>query len=259
MTEPRNYPVIRGCPINLDENGLVCLNDIWTAAGFSKNQSPSHWTQLAITARLISALLDRNAKENGISNYNAKSVFRTKRGQGGGTYAAIHLAVKYAEYLSPRLALEVADVFLRYKAADPTLAEDVLERATDEEALRVAQRTFGRVARNRYTDTLRDHGAKGPDYALCTDELYRKLFDAPSSTLRAKRGLPRKANVRDAMSATELAYVAAGEALSTERIEDENSQGGTECRVATGRSASFIRQAIEADRNDRRGRQGQLI
>ena len=57
------------------------------------------------------------------------------------------------------------------------------------------------------------------------------------------------------MTMNELAFVAFGEALATERIEDEDSKGGEECRKATSRSAFFIRQAIEADRRDRRNRQ----
>jgi hypothetical protein len=43
----------------------------------------------------------------------------------------------------------------------------------------------------------------------------------------------------------------ASEQLATERIEDEDSRGVPECATATNRSATFIRQAIEADRADR--------
>jgi len=78
------------------------------------------------------------------------------------------------------------------------------------------------------------------------------LFDKTANKLREAKGLPKRANIRDAMSMSELAYVAASEALSTERIEEEDCDGPGECRVATKRSARFIRGAIEADRRDRR-------
>jgi hypothetical protein len=40
--------------------------------------------------------------------------------------------------------------------------------------------------------------------------------------------------------------------LAAERIGYDDSRGVRECSVATTKSASFIRQAIEADRADRR-------
>jgi hypothetical protein len=49
-----------------------------------------------------------------------------------------------------------------------------------------------------------------------------------------------------------LVYVMAGEQLAAERIGYEDRRGVNECSVATTKSASFIRQAIEADRADRR-------
>jgi hypothetical protein len=53
------------------------------------------------------------------------------------------------------------------------------------------------------------------------------------------------------MDTRELAYLGASEALSVERMEDEESQGFAECHKATSRAASAIRTAIESDRKDR--------
>src|SRR5437879_3441828 len=69
-SEPQNFPVIRGRTIHVDDKGFVCLNDIWTAAGFSARQKPADWRELATTARLIVALLDQNAGKTGVKNYN---------------------------------------------------------------------------------------------------------------------------------------------------------------------------------------------
>jgi hypothetical protein len=251
---PSNFPVIRGRIIQVDDKGFVCLNDIWRAAGFSKNQSPSHWTVLGITEKLIVALLDRNAKQNGISNYNPKSVIYAKRGQGGGTYADVRLALKYAEYLNPKLALEVAEVFVRYKAADPTLADDILERASAEANEWAGKRALARAGRRPFTDTLKRHGVRVPiDYARCTDAVYIGLFRKTARQLKTVK--QANASLRDAMDAVELTVVATGEALARERIEQTNCQGPIACEAATLRSTSFLRDAIEAERRDRLAQQ----
>jgi hypothetical protein len=64
--------------------------------------------------------------------------------------------------------------------------------------------------------------------------------------------LKKTANLRDALDTNDLVYVMAGEQLAAERIGYEDSRGVRECSIATTKSASFIRQAIEADRADRR-------
>lgn len=255
--EPQNFPVIRGRTIHVDTKGFVCLNDIWTAAGFSARQKPADWKDLATTGRLIIALLDQNAGKTGVKNYNPASVIVTRRGKGGGTYAAIHLAVKYAEYLSPKLALEVADVFLRYKVADATLADDVLQRASPEANEWAGKRALARAGRRPFTDTLQRHGVSAPlEYARCTDAVYIGLFRKTARQLKTSKQV--SASLRDAMDAVELTFVATGEALARERIEQTDCRGAVACEAATLRSTSFLRDAIEAERRDRKGGQQAL-
>jgi len=89
-------------------------------------------------------------------------------------------------------------------------------------------------------------------YAQCTDEAYKKLFDATAKALKTSRDLTASDNLRDNTETDELVYVMAAESLAIGRIEEEKSAGNRECRIATGKSAGFIRQAIEADKADRR-------
>jgi hypothetical protein len=251
---PSTFPVLRGRAIHVDDDGFVSLNDIWKVAGFSVRQKPADWKALATTARLIIALLDQNAGKTGIKNYNPNSVIRTKKGKGGGTYAAVHLAVKYAEYLSPRLALEVADVFLRYKGGDATLADEVLERASPEANEWAGKRALARAGRPPFTACLQRHGVRLPlEYARCTNAVYIGLFRKTAKQLKAAKGVT--SNLRDAMDAVELTFVAAGEALARERIEQTNCDGAVACEVATLRSTGFLREALEAERRDRVGAQ----
>ncbi len=257
---PTNFPTIRGREIHVDENNLICLNDIHRAAGYTVNQRPGDWRDNPSTGPLQIAVLERiTGKSGNWTKIEMRSAIYVKAGQGGGTYAHVLLALAYAEYLNPKLAVEVKEVFLRYKAADPVLADDILQRASVEANEWAGTRALGRSVRGTYTDTLRDHGAQGKDYGACTNTLYQELFDGNASQLKRKKGVPAKANLRDAMETSELVFVMMGETLSTERIQEERSDGGEACRVATGRSARFIRDAIEADRNSRAGRPRQLL
>lgn len=243
---------VRGRKITTDVNGLICLNDIHKAAGFSKNQTPGDWSALNSTSQKAIQVLKLNTGKSGNwTKSEYRSVIYAKRGGGGGTYADPRLALDYAEYLNPKLAIEVKEVFLRYKAADPTLADEVLNRATDEQNEWVATRAMGRVKRNEFTATLDAHEVKGFGYANCTNAVYKEVLGGTKSTLIKQRDLPAKANLRDKLSRDELIFVMMAEALASERIEDENPRGNGPCTKATARSASFVRQAIEMDRKDR--------
>lgn len=53
-----NALVIRGRAVRFDENGLACLNDIWSAAGFTKNHRPGDWSRLPGTRRKMERVLE---------------------------------------------------------------------------------------------------------------------------------------------------------------------------------------------------------
>lgn len=246
-------PVLRGQQIRKDESERVCLNDLWRAAGSPPNQAPKDWRRLPRTLGLIQALLSKEGK----SHLSAEGPLRSQPGKGGGTFGEPRLALDYAEYLSPDLALEVKDVFLRYLAADAILADGVLERASPEANEWAGIRALSRAQRRKYTDSLQAHGVKdGRDYAACSDTLYLGLFDKRAAALKVSKGIAKKASLRDHLSTDELAYVVAGETLARERIDEEGADGGEACRIATQRSAQNLRRGMEMDRADRRGRTG---
>lgn len=248
--------VIRGRAVRFDDNGLACLNDIWRAAGYTKNRTPAQWQRLPTTNRKIERVLELIVgKSHNYTKDDMRRVYRAYRGANGGTYADVRLALDYAEYLNPKLAIEVKEVFLRYKAGDATLADEVLQRASAEGNEWAAKRAIGRAVRIQYTTELKSRGVAEPKhYALCTNATYENLFGKPAKDLKKAKGLPANGNLRDNLDARELAFLGASEALSVERMEDEDSKGFTECHRATGKAASAIRTAIEADRRDRQKR-----
>jgi hypothetical protein len=90
-------------------------------------------------------------------------------------------------------------------------------------------------------------------YMSCTEAVYQALLGGKSYQVRAKMGLPARVNLRDNLNATALASVMLAEALSAERIEEENRQGNADCATATLRSARAVRAAVDDDRANRRG------
>jgi hypothetical protein len=246
---------VRGQKVRSDESGRICLNDIWAAGNYLPNQKSQDWWRLLPTKRLAQALI---ARLPGISRLSEKEalaiIYKAKPGTNGGTFAHPILACAYAGYLSPELEIEVREVWLRYRAADARLADDVLSRASPAANRWVARRAEARITRNEYTEILRGHDVVGRGYSDCTDEAYFRLFDGPAWQLRLKRGLPKKANVRDSMNEFELTTIRLTEILAGERIEEEDRRGNAECKEATGRTATNVRRAIDAERMDRQKR-----
>jgi hypothetical protein len=251
--------VVRGRSIRVDANGLVSLTDIWSAAGFKVNQRPAQWWRLPSSVKLTAALMERLGlvgKSHKSKKITTSSVYYSSKASG--TFAHPVLACAYAGYLNPKLEVEVREVWLRYRAGDAVLADEILSRASPEANEWAGVRAIGRATRTKYTSTLKTHGVEAPvDYAICTNETYIALFDLPAADLKRQKGLAKAENLRDSMDTKDLSFVAAAEALATERIEETDCRGTPQCKGATRSSARYIREAIERDRADRKP-QGRL-
>jgi hypothetical protein len=153
------------------------------------------------------------------------------------------LALAYAEFLNPGLGVEVREIFLRYKAGDAKLADEILARSSSEANEWAGVRALGRSKRNELTQTLSAHQVKLPvEYAQVTNETHKALLGKTAKELKEDRGLKKTANLRDAMPTDDLVYLMASEQLAKERIEDEDSRGVGECSIAARKSAGlFVR------------------
>jgi len=138
--------VIRGRSIREDQNGLICLDDIWALSGASDTRRPKHWR--TGVKDLISAVFSKVRKSDRMDNISIRSIIYAERGKfSTGTYAHPLLAVAYAAYLHPKLKVEVLEVWMRYRQGDATLADDVLDRASPEANRWAAVRAMARTKR----------------------------------------------------------------------------------------------------------------
>ncbi len=251
----RRVLVLRGKLISEDGAGNICLDDLWELSRKPETNSPKRWRVTKGAQALISELQKKviNSDLKGESPYHP--VIYAKQGRGNvGTFAHPVLAAAYAGYLSPKLEIEIREIWLRYRAGDASLADEILQRASKEANEWAGRRALSRAQRIAYTDTLKAHGVTGRGYPDCTDAVYLHLLGGRASKLRADKGLPAKSNLRNGLSIAELSFVMAAEALSAERIEEEDRQGNQECVEASATSASAIRKAILNDRRDRQPR-----
>lgn len=237
-------PVLRDKQIRTNADGLVCLNDLWSAAGSYKARRPAEWRRTAAAKRLTGALAARIV---GDSHISPPVLIDAKRGKKGLTFAHVVLAQAYAEFLDDDLAVEVREVFLRYRAGDANLADEILERASAEENRRVATRAMGRVARGQFTDVLQQHGVVQPYFGICTNVVYQTVLGKPAAALKKALGVAPKGNLRDAMSVTQLAAVAFAEALSADRIQRDDCQGGPACKAATAAASRGVRSVLDTE------------
>lgn len=118
--------------IKADKDGLYSLNDIYQQAvdrGLADGkQSPYEWQR-----REGKNIIDY-AKSVNAANCR---IIKAARGKGGGTRAIPEICLAYSKYLSPALHMEVNQTFLRAKAGDVTLADEIVDRATPEELRKI--------------------------------------------------------------------------------------------------------------------------
>ncbi len=140
---------------------------------------------------------------------------------------------------------ETATLVLRYIDADITLADDIIQRTEDPEALRwIATRAQGKAVRNSFTKTLAKHGVNRDGYRECTNAIYKPLFGGGAAVVRQKVGVPERANPREQMSSMQLSAVMLAENGAQMIIDTQNKQGNWQCENACLTSAAIIAKAV---------------
>lgn len=228
------------------QNELVSLTDIYKQAverGLipkDKRADPAYWAKTA-GADFINAVC-------ALLNSKKIAIYKTTRGKGGETKAHPQIALQYAKYLAPELAVEVNETFLRAKTGDVTLAEEVYNRATTKDQKFLEQRIASKAVRRDLTDTLQQRGVTGIGYGQCTNALYRPVLGGSAPEVKKAKGLPTKANLRDSLTHTELADIIFAERLAAKRMEDAEARGNRACAAecaAAGRAV--VKALVNAD------------
>jgi hypothetical protein len=211
IAERDALPLIEGRRITEDEEGNVCLTDLYEIAGRPENLQPAQWKRHTKAVALKAALDElivcnthRSAKTVSESTYYVK-----KRGPKSQTFAHPVLALEYAEVLDPKIGIKVKEVFLRYRANDISLANEILDRiaAQVEED---EQRIFARDETVKHNKQIAVHGkeagCKGWQYAELHNSGYRGLYnDLDENGIHALKKLTKNQKILDHMGVAEAA------------------------------------------------------
>ncbi len=134
---------------------------------------------------------------------------------------------------------------------DPSLAierarQTYLKKGYDEEWTNTRIKGIG--ARNDLTNEWKNRGATTKDYGILTDEISKGTFGITTGQHKALKRIGKQ-NLRDNMSAMELALMTLAEVTTTEIHKTNDSQGMEELKQDAhdgGEIASVTRKNIEA-------------
>lgn len=133
---------------------------------------------------------------------------------------------------------------------DPSLAierarQTYLKKGYDEEWTNTRIKSIG--ARNELTNEWKNRGASTKDYAILTDEISKGTFGITTGQHKAIKKIGKQ-NLRDNMSAMELALMTLAEVTTTEIHKTNDSRGMEELKKDAhdgGEIASVTRKNIE--------------
>lgn len=235
--------VVFDTKIKQDENGRYSLNDLHKAAMAKGHATISHRPAGYLRNANVKAFID----ELDLEARNCASVKSIKGGKNQGTYATELVALRYAGWISAKVEVEVYKTFQKVLHNDEGLTHQLIEGQQDPKAQqRLAIRAQSKVARQKYTDTLKDHGVDDPRmYGHCTDAMYKELFGHNAKGLRIEKGLSAKANVRNNMDSDELTVVMFTELLAQKRIIKDEAKGYYECKDKSAKAAIDTKEVID--------------
>lgn len=224
-------------PFGIDvkiEKEWCSLTDIWKASGLDKDMQPYRWL-MGTTAKNF---IDVAEKFTG-----SKVLKISKGGKNPGTWAHKQVALEYARYLDPQLAIYVNELFLKpEKAVEHGQKVWKLQGKSDNW---IDKRQSGMLVRKHFTSVLSRHGVNGPDgYREATNAIYTPLFGGGSDFIRYKKRMPDGANCREGMTAIELAAVELAELMSIENIEKLKVTGNDDCAEVCRHTSQSIARGI---------------
>jgi KilA-N domain len=256
----------KGLVIHCQQNGgLICLTDMWKAAGSVKSQELDKWLiqkricerllELVLEAKLeLKPVIERTFVEQPVANSACKKyrawasqvrklakdvgLISTRGGIGGGTYAIDKIAIEYAESLSTefrdwarnavkeRIEEEV-DPELGVRRSRQRAVKNWEKQGKSPEY--IGARLDSIPKEDFYEAALYEHGVQAPQhFAWCKAEVYKPII-GDTKDFRATRGLKQRQNCKDGMSFEELAATDFAKVLSAKRINTLNPYGADIC------------------------------
>lgn len=105
-------------PVRIDEDGMICLTDIWQIAKSRSDEGDSQFLCGRDIESIRPSRFLKNAEVkmfiNELAKWEPESHLKSARGNGGGTYGSRFVAYKYAAYIDPAFEVGVYKVVDKY-------------------------------------------------------------------------------------------------------------------------------------------------
>lgn len=236
-----------GIKLNLHQEGeMVSLTDLWKSVGEIKSKAPKHWLGNETTKAFIKSACT-------FLKVTESYLIKIKAGKGGGTYAHKHIALEYAQYLDPNLAVAVNQVFFERieEEKNPELLQQRYNKHY-EKLGKTKEWTQQRIntidSRKEFTSVLAKHGVTQYGYRDCTNAIYTPLFGGTSNVVREKIGIDNKLSIRDNCTKLQLRAIELAELLAAENIEKNNLKGNAQCELASRKAANSMANVLMQNR-----------
>lgn len=110
------------------------------------------------------------------------------------------------------------------------LVNSYKSQGRDQEWIKLRLRSI--MIRNDLTDTWKDRGVHGSDYASLMDTIHKGTFELTTGEHKANKGLSKRDGLRDNMSNMELLFLGLGEEITRQLADKMDAQGFDENREA---------------------------
>lgn len=241
--------VLRNKQVATDENGNVCLNDLWRLGGEDDNRRPNKWWRGKAAKALLDALstkigrISPNLSEEKIQEL----YYSTGRGRAARTFAHPVLALAYAEFVEPELGVDIRTVFLRYRANDVNLALEIIENLTEQaeyDELRVKLRNL--VKEHNKLSAVAAKEAGVTNFEAYNGAGLAGLYGGMTKAQLLKhKGLPSEAHHLDHAGHEELAANYFKATQATAKLKRDGIKGQRAANQAHGKVGEAVRGTIE--------------
>lgn len=240
---------LRGVKIR-ENNGDICLNDLWSLAGQPENIRPASWRRQKGTGRFVEALVAKlvvSGKHNNAEEAEESISYVLGAGRAKATYAHPTLALEYARHLSPDLAVEANELFVRYRADAVGLALEILDEFAEQveyDTMRVELRSL--VAKHNSESAGAAMAAGVKNFENYNGAGLRGLYGGMTKAeVVEHKGLPKGSSHLDHAGHEELAanYFKATQAAA--KLKREKIKGQSAAEDAHEEVGKAVRQTIK--------------
>jgi KilA-N domain len=236
-----------GKVVGEDQYGFVSLTDLWVMAGKPKSKTPARWQQNPGAKALLAAFEEKVGYSYLNANSATGSAIYAMKGRGRRTFAHAVIALGYAQALDPKLAVDVNQLFLRYKTDAVTLAMEIIEGMTEQaeyDELRVRLRRLVKDHNRMSAGAAKEAGVK--NFEAYNGAGLKGLYGGMTKAeVLAHKGLPADAHHLDHAGHEELAsnYFKATQAEA--KLKRDGIQGQATANLAHMQVGEAVRNTIK--------------